>query len=152
MEIDGIGKTTAETIISYEFKEAYDDLKAFVRPIFEEIKTGSIGKFTGMNFVLTGKMPQKRSYYENMIREAGGEIQSSVNNKTTYLVIADPNSQSTKAKKARDLGTKLISPEELESFSGWSMPRFGNTVISKLEKSVTRNKKIEGRNIFGLPN
>ena len=152
MEIDGIGKTTAETIISYEFKEAYDDLKAFVRPIFEEIKTGSIGKFTGMNFVLTGKMPQKRSYYENMIREAGGEIQSSVNNKTTYLVIADPNSQSTKAKKARDLGTKLISPEELESFSGWSMPRFGNTVISKLEKSVTRNKKIEGRNTFGLPN
>ena len=117
MEIDGIGETTAETIISYEFKEAYDDLKAFVRPIFEEIKTGSIGKFTGMNFVLTGKMPQKRSYYENMIREAGGEIQSSVNNKTTYLVIADPNSQSTKAKKARDLGTKLISPEELESFS-----------------------------------
>ena len=41
-------------------------------------------------------------------------MQSAVNGKTNYLVIADVNSTSTKARKARELGTELVSPEQLE--------------------------------------
>jgi len=39
-----------------------------------------------------------------------------MNSRVTNLinVIQDVNSTSSKAKKARELGTKLISPEELE--------------------------------------
>lgn len=115
MEIDGIGEATAKIIISYKFQEAYDDLKYLIKPVFEEVREVQIGTLSGMNFVLTGKMPEKRSYYEALIHIAGGEVQSSVNKKTNYLVIADVNSTSAKAQKARELGTKLISPEELDS-------------------------------------
>ena len=66
------------------------------------------------NFVLTGKAPKPRSYYENLIIENGGRIQSSVNAKTNYLIIADVNSTSSKAKKARELEIILISPEDFE--------------------------------------
>ena len=66
------------------------------------------------NFVLTGKAPKPRSYYENLIIENGGRIQFSVNAKTNYLIIADVNSTSSKAKKARELGITLISPEDFE--------------------------------------
>lgn len=66
------------------------------------------------NFVLTGKAPKPRSYYENLIIENDGRTQSSVNAKTNYLIIADVNSTSSKAKKARELGITLISPEDFE--------------------------------------
>ena len=55
-----------------------------------------------------------RSHYEELIKAAGGIVQSAVNGKTNYLVIADVNSTSTKARKARELGTELVSPEQLE--------------------------------------
>ena len=53
-------------------------------------------------------------FYENIIQSAGHKIAGSVSGNTDYLVIADTNSTSSKAKKARSLGTKLISPAELE--------------------------------------
>ena len=59
-------------------------------------------------------MEHPRSYYEDLIQKAGGTVQSAVSSKTDYLVIADVNSTSSKAQKARKLGTNLISPEELE--------------------------------------
>ena len=60
-------------------------------------------------------MPLTRSHYEEVIKKAGGNVQSAVNSKTDFLVIADVNSTSTKARKARELRTELISPEQLET-------------------------------------
>ena len=59
-------------------------------------------------------MPKKRNEYEAMIISKGGIVTGSVSKNTDYLVIADVSSTSSKAVKARKLGTKLISPEELE--------------------------------------
>ena len=71
-----------------------------------------------MNFVLTGKMEHPRSYYEDLIKSNGHNVQSSVNNKTNYLIIADVNSNSTKAKKARELNVNIISPSDLTDIIG----------------------------------
>jgi DNA ligase (NAD+) len=54
-------------------------------------------------------MERKREELEQMVIDAGGTVKSSVGSGLTYLVIADPESTSTKAVKARKLGTKLIS-------------------------------------------
>lgn len=114
LKIDGIGPVTAEAVASDEFWEAVD----IVTPVFTiapyEKSEVAVGEFVGKVFVLTGKMEHPRSYYVEKIEAAGGREGSSVNSKTDYLVIADVNSQSSKAKKARELGTKLVSPEELE--------------------------------------
>lgn len=115
-EIDGIGPETAETIEGPEFDEAFYQLHQYIRSIqwsYQE-KPREGAKLAGKSFVLTGKMKHPRSYYEELIQKAGGMVQSAVSGKTDYLVIADVNSTSSKAQKARKLGTKLISPEELE--------------------------------------
>ena len=70
--------------------------------------------YTDKIFVLTGTMPHSRRYYTDLIKVAGGVTASAVSGKTDYLVIADVNSTSTKAEKARRLGTTLVSPEQLE--------------------------------------
>lgn len=116
-EIDGIGPETAVTIEGQDFDEAFYQLYQHIRSIkwdYQE-KAESEGSLAGKSFVLTGKMPHPRSYYEELIQKAGGTVQSAVNGKTDYLVIADVNSTSTKARKARELGTELISPEQLET-------------------------------------
>lgn len=111
--ISGIGKVTAEALLSQEFHDRWIWLKENF-PI-QEIKQ-ELGKtlpFTDKSFALTGKMPQPRSYYEELIKENGGTVVSSVSRNTTYLVIADTNSTSSKTEKARKLGTKLIAPDDL---------------------------------------
>ena len=109
--IPGIGKVTAETLLSQELHDSWTWLKENF-PIQEiKVKLGKTLPFTDKSFALTGKMPQPRSYYENIIKENGGAIVSSVSKNTTYLVIADTNSTSSKAEKARKLGTNLISPD-----------------------------------------
>ncbi len=114
LKINGIGPVAAETLASQEFWDAVDDLSELVTIAPYEKKEVVVGEFVGKVFVLTGKMEHPRSYYVEKIEAAGGKEGSAVNSKTDYLVIQDVNSQSTKAKKARELGTKLISPEELE--------------------------------------
>jgi DNA ligase (NAD+) len=47
-----------------------------------------------------------------MAADAGANVKSSVGKGLTYLVIADPNSTSSKAQSARQLGTTLISEDE----------------------------------------
>ncbi len=62
----------------------------------------------------TGAQPRKRSELEQMVMENGGTVVDHVNKGLTYLVMADPNSGSTKAKKAREYGTKCIDLAALE--------------------------------------
>ena len=116
--INGIGPVTAKILCSGEFWDAVYDLYDVIISIAPyKKKEIAKGKLAGKTFVLTGKMEHARSYYEELIKKAGGKIASAVSKTTDFLVIADVYSQSSKAKKARELGTKLISPEELEAIT-----------------------------------
>lgn len=70
------------------------------------------GKFSSKSFVFTGTMVNKRNVLEDMVKNNGGIVKSSVSKGVDYLVIADPNSTSSKAVSARKFGIKLISEEE----------------------------------------
>ena len=120
LSIPGLGETIVDTLLSEEFAKQWDALiDAKVLPTISNRSIDvAVGDYAGKIFVLTGKMAHPRSYYVEKIEAAGGKEGSAVNSKTDYLVIADVNSTSTKAKKARELGTKLISPEELEEMLG----------------------------------
>lgn len=67
------------------------------------------GKLSGKSFCFTGIMSKPRAELQKMAANAGGDVHSSVRSGLTYLVMADPNSSSSKAKKARKLGTMSIS-------------------------------------------
>ena len=50
---------------------------------------------------------------EALAEKAGLEVRASVSSDLDILVVADPNTQSTKARKARQYGTRVIAEMEL---------------------------------------
>ena len=113
-QIDGIGEVTNQLLHSDSFISAYRRLRTYITPKISEAAPKSVNGTT-YSFVITGKLSQPRSYYEDLIRKAGHTVAGSVSKNTNYLLCEDPNSQSTKAKKARSLGVKVISEKELSS-------------------------------------
>lgn len=68
-------------------------------------------KMKGQAVVFTGVRSEE---LEKKIVEQGGEIKSGISSSVTILVCKDPNSGSGKAKKARDLGIKIVDIREME--------------------------------------
>ena len=64
---------------------------------------------------ISGKLPsgKKKSDYAAPLAALGMKLVDAVTRETTYLVLADPHSASSKAEKARKLGTEVISEEAL---------------------------------------
>ena len=83
---------------------------------------------------ITGKMPEKRSYYENMARERGYEPASSVTKELSLLVAADPSVSGGKLKKAAGLGVKVVSLDEWLNGDNVSVEDDDTTVV---EEAIT---------------
>jgi DNA ligase (NAD+) len=66
-----------------------------------------------MTFCITGSLSKNKKLVGADIEKAGGEMKSSVGKGLTYLVMADVNSTSSKAQKARKFGTICIDEQEL---------------------------------------
>ena len=70
----------------------------------------SEGVFAGKSFVFTGSMPTlDRDAAQEMVRERGGDVSSSVSKNTTYVVAGE--SAGSKLDKARSLGVEIIDEE-----------------------------------------
>lgn len=66
----------------------------------------------------TGANAKSRSYFRVLVTAAGGTNVSGVSKNTSYLVMADKNSNSTKAQNARKFGTPTLTYEEFEKMLG----------------------------------
>jgi DNA ligase (NAD+) len=67
----------------------------------------------GLSFCFTGELSSmKRSEAEEKIKALGAQSKSTVVKGLSYLVTNDPGSGSSKNKKARDLGIKIIDEEQ----------------------------------------
>ncbi|HUU89196.1 MAG TPA: BRCT domain-containing protein [Candidatus Glassbacteria bacterium] len=86
-----------------------------------EIMKKQDGELTGKSFCFTGALNIKRSHAKKVVESLGGEFKSSVSKGLTYLVQADPASQTTKSKKALTLGTKVIGEEEFLNVVGFTV-------------------------------
>lgn len=71
------------------------------------------GPLSGLSFCFTGASTRPRAELTHLVESKGGRVLASVTKELGYLVIADPESTSSKAVKARKLGTKLITEEGL---------------------------------------
>jgi len=111
--MDGSGETKADRIIEglYTHMSDIEELHSVLNVDESKPQKEVEGKFTDKKFCFTGTMASPRKTLEAKVKDAGGKI-SSVSKGLNYLVIADPNSNSSKAKKARDLGVELISEKE----------------------------------------
>ena len=67
----------------------------------------------GKVFVITGSLEHftNRSELKEQIETLGGKVTGSVTKKTSYLINNDLTSNSSKNKKAKELGVEIISEE-----------------------------------------
>ncbi len=72
----------------------------------------------GQTLCITGKLPsgKKKGAYAEPLEKLGIRLVDNVTEGLDYLVLADPSSNSAKAKKARKLGVRLLSEDELQRF------------------------------------
>ncbi|MBC7713329.1 MAG: NAD-dependent DNA ligase LigA [Rhizobacter sp.] len=70
-------------------------------------------KVSGLKICITGALSEKRPVIEDMIREGGGIIVSSVSKNTDILVTNETDPSSSKFKKALELKIKIITEPEL---------------------------------------
>ena len=79
----------------------------------------------GLTFAVTGELDlfRNREEISEYIKENGGKVSSSVTRKTDYLINNDPDSDSSKNEKAKELAIPILSEEEFVS-------RFGGADLS----------------------
>ena len=68
----------------------------------------------GLNFVVTGSVNHfaNRNEVKEYIEQRGGKVTGSVTSKTNYLINNDIMSNSSKNKKAKELGIEIITEEQ----------------------------------------
>lgn len=109
--VNGISTKTAEDIF-YGLKLWKEGIERFKTKLnIVDIVSQSSLPLTGKNIICSGTMDQPRHKIEHMIRQAGGNIQSTVNSKTDYLVVGDKPS-TNKINKAKSLDVKIVDVNE----------------------------------------
>ncbi len=114
--VPGFGEKRAKALFEglKENKGRMDDILSAGVTIKARVK----GVLTGKKLAITGTLSTPRKQIQNLIIEAGGEVEKSVGKKTTHLIIDDVESTSSKAIAAKKLGIKLISEAEFLTMIG----------------------------------
>ena len=113
--IDGIGPVIAKSLTKYfkdpENNRKLDHLLGYLHINKEEVSENQT--LAGMNFVITGSLEHfsNRGEAKKLIESLGGKVTGTVTGKTNYLINNDTTSNSSKNKKARELGIPIL-PEE----------------------------------------
>ncbi|MBD5135726.1 MAG: NAD-dependent DNA ligase LigA [Lachnospiraceae bacterium] len=117
-DIDGVGEVISDTFTEY-FRSEDNNMKLdrLLKELkLEKMESGSSDQqvFSGVNFVITGKVMHfsNRNEVKEKIEELGGKVTGSVTSKTNYLINNDSTSNSSKNKKAKELGIRIITEDE----------------------------------------
>lgn len=125
LDIDDIGEISNQSIKEwYEMQKAakesgsseYFNLLAELEIELPKNPTTSNTVLAGNTFVITGDLHlyENRKALTSKIEELGGKVSGSVSKKTSYLINNDVTSNSSKNKKARELGVSILSEEDFQ--------------------------------------
>lgn len=115
--IDGIGPEKSARFVNW-FKDDKNYLKVsnLLKELdVKEVEVAELGtKCAGQTFVITGDVYhyKNRNELKAYIESQGGKVTGSVSKSTTYLINNDSESQSSKNKKAHQLGISIITEEQ----------------------------------------
>ena len=119
-EIDSIGDVIARSVVDFFSNEVkqneFDDLLTELTVLIPE-KGESNANVEGKTFVITGSLVtyENRNALKDLIESLGGKVAGSVSAKTDYLINNDVTSNSSKNKKAKELGVSIISEEDFNT-------------------------------------
>ena len=114
IEIDGVGEVLADSFVRF----LVDDLLKIIK--MEDSESSVQNDMEGMNFVITGSVNHfsNRGAVKELVESRGGKVTGSVTSKTKYLINNDSTSNSSKNKKAKELGVQIITEDEfIDMFS-----------------------------------
>jgi DNA ligase (NAD+) len=127
--IDGIGEVLADGYASWwaddkNLQALRDILDMITLDPDEESAAQSSGegegakaRVAGLTFVITGSLESyaNREELKERLEDAGAKVTGSVSEKTDYLINNDVDSPSSKNKKAKKLGVKIIKEAEVNA-------------------------------------
>ena len=115
--IDGVGEVIARAFTSYfsdsRYREIFLDLLKELT-IEKEVTVTNEQVLQGKTFVITGSLEhfENRNQLKEKIELLGGKVTGSVTSKTFALINNDAASNSSKNKKAAELGVAVITEQE----------------------------------------
>lgn len=121
--IEGLGEIIAASVVDYFANEgnarALDALLEEVEITLPE-ENIAVQMFSGKTFVVTGSVEHfaNRNELKAFIEERGGKVTGSVTKKTDYLINNDTTSNSSKNKKAKELGISILSEKDFLQLAG----------------------------------
>lgn len=115
--IEGVGKVIATAFV--EYMQDKDNLQKIDHLLAElEVETPVVEEgsqtLAGLQFVITGSLNHfgSRNDLKEVIESKGGKVTGSVTGKTTALINNDITSNSSKNKKAKELGVPILSEDD----------------------------------------
>ncbi len=120
--VSGLGEVLAGNYTRFmadaKNRAMIDDLLSEIT--FEAVEQTKQSAITGKTFVITGSVMHfpNRDAVKDYIESFGGKVAGSVSAKTDYLINNDTQSNSTKNKKAKELGIPIISEEDFLALAG----------------------------------
>ncbi len=107
----GFADILAETFVQ-GLKENKEEMKNLIQSGTLTVEQIEGGKLVGKSFCFTGELrSMKRADAQNLVKQNGGSVKSSVVKGLSYLVTNDTASGSSKNKKAAELGIPVINEE-----------------------------------------
>lgn len=106
-EIEGLGTIKADKILS-GLEERADEIARLREVGVEPTRPDDEGPLAGLSFCFSGSHQRPRKVLAQIVERQGGTVSSGVKKGLSYLVLADASSTSSKAQKARKLGTEIV--------------------------------------------
>lgn len=128
-DIEGIGPEKSGSILAWykeqKNREQLHNILLEVKVKKPAVVPDDKGRCAGLTYVVTGSLSHftNRNELKAYIESQGGSVTGSVSSKTDYLVNNDYTSESSKNRKAKELGIPIITEEEFIS-------RWADTAIS----------------------
>ena len=120
--IDGIGGVIADAWVTYFKNDKNNEMldHLLVDLTFANEARSEEQTLAGKTFVITGSVEHfaNRKELQEKIESLGGKASGSVSAKTSYLINNDVTSNSSKNKKARELGIPILSEEDFLKMIG----------------------------------
>ena len=110
-----LGVTVVPFYVSFDDKNYLKVSNLLKELDVKEVEVAEVGtKCAGQTFVITGDVYhyKNRNELKAYIESQGGKVTGSVSKSTTYLINNDAESQSSKNKKAHQLGISIITEEQ----------------------------------------
>lgn len=122
MDVNGIGDVIADTFVAFfRNEERMKHVEHLVGELHFVVEESNEEKtLEGVTFVITGSVEHfaNRNEVKDVIEKRGGKVTGSVTSKTNYLINNDNMSNSSKNKKAKELGIPIITEEEFIAMLG----------------------------------